>query len=363
MRRLPFTLFVIAIISGCMPLQAANVQSFTMDSSHFYSLYPEQQALSDQFSATVNSPPTPVDKPQRRPVQVTMLLFGRAQTLKNHSLVNAFQRRMSELKIDYRLETFYGQRNHYDAAEYAKLKRSRPDYLIITELDIVQSRYVEQVLREGHPKVIFYDMATPLSNWQNHPPFMYIGFDKAKIVNMLVSYLHRQLPRHARIAAFLADSTALGDQRCDAFLDAMAAINRPIQRIQTMESSVQRAKKAARRLLAANSVDFIFSCTQNISDGVASAIQAFPSAGVKTNSWGFSSNELSNLTSQRTLVSTLFRWDDLAIAIAEGIKGDLEGEAVPKLYIAQASLISSDLDAESLKLLIRRAYRYSGAAL
>lgn len=363
MRRLPFKLFVIAIISWLMPLHAANVQSFTMDSHHFYSLNPEQQVLNEQFSAIVNSPPDAIEIAQRRPVHISMLLFGRADTLRNHSLIHAFQRRMAELKIDYRLEIFYGQRNHYDVAEYNKLKRSRPDYLIVTELDMVQSRYLEQVLRDRQPKVIFYDMATPLSNWQNHAPFMYIGFDKVKMVNTLVSYLNRQLPKQARITAFLAESGTLGERRCDAFLDAMTAVNRPIQEVQVMDGSQQSAQEAARRLLKGKSVDFIFSCTQTISDGVVSAIKAIPNSAVQTNSWGFSHHELVNLTSQRVLVSTLYRWDDLAIAIAEGIKGDIEGETVPKLYIAQASLISSDLDSESLKLLIRRAYRYSGAAL
>ncbi|REG81043.1 substrate-binding domain-containing protein [Marinomonas pollencensis] len=363
MRRLPFKLFVIVMIGWLIPLQAANVQSFTMDSHHFYSLFPAQQSLSEQFSAVINAPPDPVDILQRRPVHITILLFGRANNLKNLSLVDAAQRRLNELKIDYRLETVYGKRNHYDVIEYEKLKRSRPDYVVMTELDMVQSRYIEQLLRDTHVKVIFYDMATPLSNWQYHAPFMYVGFDKIKVVNMLVSYLHRQLPAKAKIAAFLADSSALGDLRCDAFLDAMAALNRPIQSIQTMDSTRQSGRAAARVLLEAKSVDFIFSCTQNISDGVVSALKEFPNQKVRTNSWGFSDNELSNLTSQRVLVSTLFRWDDLAIAIAEGIKSDIEGEPVPKLYMARASLISSGLDLDSLKLLIGRAYRYSGEGL
>lgn len=360
MRRLPFKLFVIVMIGWLMPLQAANVQSFTMDSTHFYFLHPAQQSLSQQFSTVVNAPPNPIDDPQRRPVHITILLFGRANTLKNLSLVDATQRRLNELKIDYRLDTVYGKRNQYDGIEYDKLKRSRPDYVVITELDMVQSRYIEELLRDTHVKVIFYDMATPLSNWQYHAPFMYVGFDKIKIVDMLVSYLHRQLPPKATIAALLTDSSALGDLHCDAFLDAMAALNRPIQNIQTIDSTSQSGRAAARILLKEKSADFIFSCTQNISDGVVAALKEFPSEKVQTNSWGFSDNELSNLTSQRVLVSTLFRWDDLAIAIAEGIKSDIEGETAPKLYVARASLISSGLDEESLKLLINRAYRYSG---
>ncbi|MEL0635157.1 substrate-binding domain-containing protein [Marinomonas sp. TI.3.20] len=347
-----------------MPLYAANVQPFVMDSAHFYALYPGQWSLSEKFAGTVNSPPIPLKIQQRRPIQISILLSDQTKSPKNRSLLSAFNHRMKELKINYRLDVLYGKRNHYDAAEYDKLKQSRPDYLIITDLDLVQSRYIEKMLRDDRTKIIFYGMSTPLTNWQNHSPFMYIGFDQVKAVDSLVSYLHRQLPSTARVAAFVVDSGYLGDRRCNTFLDAMAKENRSIQLVQTMHNDKQSALKYAQVLLKKKSIDFIFSCTQNISDGVVTAIkESSSSMKVQTNSWGLSKDEVANLKSHLVLVSTFFAWDDLAIAAAEAIKKGMEGETAPELYIARASLVSTDIDPESLNLMMQRVFRYSAVVL
>lgn len=363
-RFLVIKLFVIAIISWIMPIYATNVQSFIMETSHFYDLHPEQRPLSERFSATVHSPPAPIVAPQSRPVRVSMLLFSPSTSPRNYSLLSAFKRRMAELKIDYRLDVFYSNHAYFDAKIYEQLQSSKADYLILTGLDLVQSRYIEKILRGGSPKIIFYGLATPLLHWQNHSPFMYIGFDQTKIIDTLASYLHRQLPMKANIAAFILDSGDLGDSRCNAFLDAMANEKRTIQFVKTMPNNKESAFKATQALLKDKSIDFVFSCTQNISDGVVAALKSSaPSAETKTNSWGQSDNEVANVIGHRVLVSALFIWDDLAIAVAEGIKGDIEGEVMPKLYIARASLMSTELDAESLNLMMEQAFHYSAVTL
>lgn len=364
MRRLTILkLYLIVIMSWAITGYAANVQPYIMDSSHFYALSPNQHPLSEQFATIVNSPPTPLNVTQTRPVKIIVLLSGEPNSVQNHSLLTAFTKRMQELKIQYQLIRFQVPEEKFDAKVFAQIKRDKADYLLVTKLDLVQSRYVEQVLLGGSTKVILYNMATPFWNWQNHSPLMYVGFDQVKAVDMLASYLDRQLPKNANIAAFVVRSGYIADRRCDAFLDAMAREKRVVEQVRVLPDDKQSAYQEGLALLQQQRTDFVFSCTQNISDGVIAAIKQskWPRA-LQTNSWGLSEQEVDNLSAHRALVSVVFMWDDLAIAVAEGIKKNMEGEALPKLYIARSALMSSELDLESLKLMMQQAFRYSAVS-
>lgn len=364
MRRLTILkLYLIVIMSWAITCYAANVQPYIMDSSHFFALSPNQHPLSEQFATIVNSPPIPLNISQKKPVKIIILLSGAPSSVQNHSLLKAFTQRMAELKIHYQLIKLQVPQEGLDAKIFAQIKHDKADYLVVTKLDLVQSRYVEQVLLAGSTKVMLYNMATPLWNWQNHSPLSYVGFDQVKAVEMLASYLDRQLPQKTKIAAFIVRSGYMGERRCDAFLDAMAKEKRVVEQVRVVADDQQSAYQAGLALLQQQKTDFVFSCTQNISDGVIAAIKQskWPRA-LQTNSWGLSEQEVDNLSAHRALVSVVFMWDDLAIAIAEEIKKDMEGEAPPKLYIARSALMSSELDLESLKLTMQQAFRYSAVS-
>lgn len=346
------------------PAKAANVRPILIDTNAFYQQAPDQRPLSEQFATKINSPPILLSRPQEAPIQVAVLLNSDVEDLINQTFLLAFKRRMAELRIEYQLEIYTStkanQNDRADLDAYNKIRETKPDYLIVTGLDIVQSRAIEWILRSAKTKVIFYDLATPLKSWVNHSPLMYIGVDQIKATQMLASYLDRQLPDNAKIAALILSSGYLEQMRCNVFLDEMTKYHRPVIRIQTVPDSEIGALRAARKLFKHIRPDFVFSCTQNISNGVVQAIDENTLLkSVQTNSWGLSRQDVDNLTRKRLLVSMLFMWDDLSIAVAEAIKGDMEEQTMPTLFTGRATLMPAELDPESLRLMRLQAFRYS----
>ncbi|WP_111638027.1 type 1 periplasmic-binding domain-containing protein [Marinomonas shanghaiensis] len=361
MRRL--CAFVVWVTLGCAvpPTQAASMALDLMDSRDFYQLIPRQGPLAEQFSTIVSSPPSPIRVSQKNAVRIALLLFGDVDSIENRSLLVAFRKRMRELNIDYRLDT-YTDKSEWDGdlTSYLKITDSSPDYVVVTKLGSVQRRFLERFLRSGKPKVILYNFASPLTHWINHPPLMYIGFDQKKATSMLASYLDRQLPAGARISALILPPSYLGYVRCDLFLDEMQKYKRRVERILEVPDDKQEAFVAAKTLLKEGNTDFIFSCAQGISEGVVAALQTSGEHLLtQTNTWGVTLSGLADLESRRVKVSVLFMKDDLAIAVAEAIKLDLEGRNMPNLYVANATLMPAELDSESLRLMMLQAHHYS----
>ncbi|QUX93633.1 hypothetical protein CYL31_20460 [Marinomonas sp. A3A] len=355
--------FVIWIVLGSLAFtaQAANMALDLMDSHDFYQSTPRQGPLAEQFTTIVNSPPNPIRVSQKRAVRIALLLFGDANSLENRSLLVTFRKRMRELSIDYRLDTYTdGFESDNDLASYFKMADAQPDYIIMTKLGSVQRRFLERFLRSGKPKIILYDFASPLTHWMNHPPLMYIGFDQKKATTMLASYLERQLPPETTISALVLPTGYLGHMRCDLFLDEMMKYNRRVSHIRAVSDDKVSAFEAAQALLKDNPSDFIFSCSQNISEGVVAALKAqgFDSQ-IQTNAWGLSSNGIADLESRKVKANVLFMRDDLSIAVAEAIKLDLEGKNMPNLYVANSTLMPAELDTDSLRLMVQQAYHYS----
>ncbi|RBP85319.1 hypothetical protein EBI01_01585 [Marinomonas rhizomae] len=361
MRRLR-SFFIWVVLTGItFSVQAANMTLDLMDSQDFYELMPRQGPLAEQFTTIVNSPPNPMRVSQKRAVRIALLLFGDMNSLENRSILVTFRKRMRELNIDYRLDTYNDSfEPERDLTAYFKMADAQPDYIIMTKLGSMQRRFLERFLRLSRPKVILYNFASPLTHWMNHPPLMYIGFDQKKATIMLASYLDRQLAKDTKISALVLPAGYLGHMRCDLFLDEMAKYNRHISRIRAISDDKASGFKAAQELLKESSPDFIFSCSQSISEGVVAAIQAEGvSSQVQTNAWGLSVNGISDFKSRKVKASVLFMEDDLSIAVAEAIKLDLEGRNMPNLYIANSMLVPAELDSESLRLMVQQAHHYS----
>ncbi|NLQ17280.1 substrate-binding domain-containing protein [Marinomonas sp. M1K-6] len=354
--------FVIWLVLGCsaFTLQAASMALDLMSSQDAYQSIPRLRALAEQFTTIVNSPPNPLRVAQKKPVRIALLLFGDAQSIDNKALLVSFKRRMRELGIDYRLDTYLDQRaDEQDYEPYFKIEAAQPDYLVVTTFGSMQRRFLERFLRTGKTKVILYDFASPLTHWVNHPPLMYIGFDQQKATRMLASYLDRQLPPASRISALVLPDGYLGHVRCDVFLDEMVRYKRHVSRVLVVPDDKQQAYEAAQLLLADQPADFIFSCAQGISDGVIAALNERGESAIQTNAWGGAVKWVAGLQVKTVKVNMLFRKDDLSIAVAESIKLDLEGRNMPTLFMAHSALIPAELDAESLRLMMQQAHHYS----
>ncbi|AEF56415.1 substrate-binding domain-containing protein [Marinomonas posidonica] len=360
MRRLLLILCLnLASVSG--PLLAASFAEEVMTEQSFFQLLPQQSPLSEQFTTLVNSPPNPLRISQQEPIRVVFLLFGDVDGWQNRLMLRAFKKRMRELGVVYRLDT-YVDRSGYgtDFIAHLPVIEMESDYIIATQFNASLRRLFERFLIQGQGKLILFDFATPIVHWLPRPPLMYVGFDQFKTVQMLASYLDRQLSSTARISALVLPESYLGQMRCDGFLDEMNRYGREVESIYIVADDVQQAAKRTETLLSNQETDFIFSCSQNIAAGVLQVLRKNEAYNrVQTNVWGAFSAQLVELKGHHIKANTLFYWDDLSIAIAEAIKLDLEGRNLPNLYMARSPLLPEDIDPESLGLMLQQAYHYS----
>lgn len=361
MQRMCAFILLVTLGSFASSTQAANMVLNLIDEHDFYQAIPSQSPLTEQFTTMVNSPPIPIRVAQRSPVRIAVMLFGDMDSIDNEALLLSFELRMRELNIDYRLDTYVDSSEYEkDFTPYFKMEADQPDYIVMTKLGFIQRRFLERFLHLGKPKVILYDFASPLTHWMRYPPLMYIGFDQGLATKKLASYLDRQLPVETSISALVLPESYLGHARCDLFLDEMTRFGRRINLIRVVSDNKEEAFHVAQALLEEETAGFIFSCSQNISEGVVAALKEEKlSPIVQTNAWGLSLNGLSDLKSKRVKVSMFFMKDNLSVAVAEAIKLDIEGRNVPNLYIANATLVSENLDSESLKLMVDKIYQYS----
>ena len=361
MHRLRIFLVFLFLGSTCLTVQAANMALNLMDSHDYYQLSPRQGPLAEQFTTIINSPPSPIRITQKNAIRIALFLFGDEDAIENKALQMTLRKRMRELGIDYRLDVYLGRNhNETDFSAYLKIAATPPDYIVMTKLGFVQRRFLERFLRAGKTKVILYDFASPLTHWMNHSPLMYIGFDQKRATTRLASYLDRQFPSETTISALVLPEGYLGHSRCDLFLDEMLKYNRHVSRIRVVADDKQQAFEAAKVFLKETPTDFIFSCSQNISEGVVAALEeSVAGSKTQTNAWGLSPNGIEDLVNRNVKVTVLFMKDNLSIAVAEAIKLDLEGKNMPTLYVANSTLMPAELDSESLRLMVQQAYQYS----
>ena len=340
---------------------AASLADQVLTEQAFFQLQPQQSPLSEQFSALVNSPPNPLRVSQQEPIRVVFLLFGERDAWHNQLALSAFRQRMRELGIVYRLDTYIDRTGSgVDFIPHLDVMVADSDYIVATKMSLGLKRIYERFLLANKSKLILFDFAAPIRHWLLEPPLIYLGFDQTKAVQLLASFLDRQLPRQTVMSALVLADDYLGQMRCDHFIDEMQRYGRAIADLYVIENDQQQAFLRTQSLLArSDRPDFIFSCTQNIAKGVLQALQEQPNLPVQTNVWGPFNDSVGDITSAQVKAITLLYWDDVAIAIAEAIKLDLEGRNSANLYMARSSLVPGDIDRETLSLMLQQAYHYS----
>ncbi|MCV2402134.1 hypothetical protein OFY17_04450 [Marinomonas sp. C2222] len=360
MRRIFFYFFGVIFSALCVPAYGEDFSLSVIDGEDFYNRYPSQAPLAEQFSAIISSPPVPIRIVQSEPVRIAVLLFGRLDSIENRAMLRTFRQRMREVGIEYRLDTYVVDDQDDKITPYFEVQKAQPDYLIVTKMGFLQRRFIEGFLPSSHTKVIVYGFASPLLHWLDSPPLMYIGFNQHQATKTLASFLERNLSEGEAISALVLSDSYLGRERCDLFLDEMRRYGRSINPIFVLRDDKSKALKLARDLLKTQKSGFVFGCSQALSEGVLEAIQEEGvSSTVTTNAWNLSFNSIDYLQTKKAMVNVLFMKDALSVAATEAIKLDLEDRNLPSLYMARFMVVTSDLDSDSLQLVIEEAYPYS----
>ena len=329
--------------------------------------HPEQAALMNSFSKQVHAPATPANRQQSRPARVAVIYPALQSSDYWRRSLLSFEQRLKGIGLTYELKTFLSRPSIDAPLQSQQLSEAlqwNPDYLVFTLETVRQRRLIEQILAKGHPKLILQNITTPLTNWQSHRPFLYVGFDHAQGTRLLSDWMLKKVNYKADYLMLYFSPGYISEMRGDTFA-AEAARHEGVQQVAQYFTNGDRTKayKATHRALEKHpSINMIYANSTDIALG---ALDALGEKGLEDkvllNGWGGGSNEL-NVLSQGKLDVTVMRMnDDNGIAMAEAIKLDLDGKAdqVPHIFAGDIRLLHSGTSTQEVSELKREAFRLS----
>lgn len=332
--------------------------------SDYLEAYPEQKILTKKLADSVGKAPVPIEKIQEEPVRISVVYPGEQESDYWRRNIQAFELRLEELGINYSLEQIFTRPNAESRDQNLFLNKALKrdtDYLIFTLDTGRHKKFIEHVLYNSDVKLILQNITTPVKSWVDKQPFLYAGFDHLLGSQMLADYFKKILPNGAKYSVLYFSQGYVSDARGDTFIEAMRT--EPRFKIQssyytkaTKESSYHAALAAIEKT---PDLDFLYACSTDVALGAIEAIQQTGSDHIKVNGWGGGSAELDAISSGAMDVTVMRMNDDTGIAMAEAIKWDVEGKAVPIVYSGSFELVTKLDDIEKINRLKKRAFRYS----
>jgi autoinducer 2-binding protein LuxP len=334
----------------------------------FQALYPREAIVAERFAERVGNPAESRPSAFAKPVRIAVIYPGLQASDYWRRSVLSLQSRLREIGVPHEIDSHFtrpGSEIREQARLIAQALTQDPDYLVFT-LDAFRHRViVEQLISGGRPKVILQNITTPLRSWGKAQPFFYVGFDHTEGTRLLIDHiLADRMPDLTDFAILYGPPGYVSSARGDSFRAALA--ERPEKNLVAsyyVGFDREKARVAARALLENNpEVDFIYSCSTDIALGVIDAIESLGLQGkVQTNGWGGGSQELEEIAKGRLAVTVMRMNDDNGVAMADAIALDQLGRSddVPLVYSGDFVLVGQNQDAETIKALKNRAFRYS----
>jgi len=328
---------------------------------------PAQPPLMQQFSRLVHSAPTQLQVPQQRPAKIAVIYPALQSSDYWHRSLTSFEHRLQQASLQYELKTFFSRPSIDAPLQSQQLNEAlqwKPDYLVFTLETVRQRRLIEQVLAKGTPKLILQNITTPLTGWQSHRPFIYVGFDHAQGSRLLADWMLKKANYQANYLMLYFSPGYISKMRGDTFAAEAARYPGVRQVAQYFTNGDQRkAYKATHRALGKYpEINMIYANSTDIALG---ALQALKELGqenkVLLNGWGGGSSELEVLEANGLDVTVMRMNDDNGIAMAEAIKLDIEGKgaSVPHIFAGDIKLLHNQTSATQISDLTKEAFRLS----
>lgn len=281
--------------------------------------------------------------------------------------IDSFKGRMDEIGLPYTVTEFSTRSN-----ESRKLKESvqlalqtKPHYLVVTPTDEGNKAVISRLLVNKNIKAIIQNTTLPKEEWQETPPFLYVGFDHTIGTEKIAEeYMQRFAGRNDVKYAVLywVPGSEVSKLRGDFFNTVIS--ERTTFKLMAefyTDGSSEWAKKAALKVLKSHpDIDFIYACSTDVAFGALAALeQTGLEKKILVNGWGGGSSELDSILSGGLDFTVMRMNDDNGVAMAEAIRLDLEGKVPPLVYSGEMVTVtqnSQQADVDSLK---RKAFRYS----
>jgi autoinducer 2-binding protein LuxP len=331
----------------------------------YLSTHPEQTELMARFTHQVQEPAAAIESPQAEPVKIALVYPGNQQSDYWRLSAKVFQSRLKELKINYQLETYFTQPSQevgLQESHIAKALANDPDYLVYTLDSPRQRRIVERLLTRVKPKLILQNITTPVRVWGAVQPLLYVGFDHLEGTTLLARYLFSERPlKPEKIAVLFRNRGYVSTMRGDSFIALMQENGAELLSSYYTQANRESARVAALDALSRHpQLDFIYACATDLSLGALDALRETGRLGqVGVNGWGGGPAELEALARKELELTVMRMNDENGVAMAEAIKNDLEGRAVPQVYSGSFEIVTRKDSSATIEALRRKAFYYS----
>ena len=363
MKRL-LMLLGLAVFSAPALSHGTHVLNGYWEYQDYLSKFPEQKALTDKMIEAVQNHPVPLRKIQDEPITISVVYPG--QQISDYWVRNieAFEKRLDKLRINYQINQVFTRVNADITQQSISLQEAienKTDYLIFT-LDTTRHRkFIEHVLTSTDTKLILQNITTPVRSWADRQPFMYVGFDHATGSLKLAEYFKSNSKSDSQYSVLYRSEGYISGARGDTFIhDVNTDTNFALKSSFYTKSDKESGYQAAKISIAKDKdLDFIYACATDVALGAADAIRE-SGRDILLNGWGGGSAELEAIERGDLDVTVMRMNDDTGIAMAEAIKWDLTGLAVPTVYSGDFELVTKEDSPERISELKQRAFRYSG---
>ena len=321
---------------------------------------PIQKPLMRHFEETVQKDAVVLNQPHKK-IKISILYPGNQMTDYWKRSQQSFEERMKELNISYEINAIFVDENDVKMLQN-KLKeilRLESDYLFFTLNIDGHKKLISQIINQQKPKLILQNITTPLKEWGQNQPFMYVGFDHIEGTKLLAHYFQTKFPSGSKYLMLYHNQGYVSQMRGDSFINMVNNIYHLDGSFYTYVNK-DVAKKIVLDYKNIDQIDFIYSCSTDISIGASEALDQLKLQNkIVINGWGGGTTEL-EMIEKKTLDVTVMRMnDDNGVAMAEAIKLDLLHQKVPLIYSGKFEIVDTTTSKEHIEQLKQRAFRYS----
>ncbi len=326
---------------------------------------PKQATILSNFEKLIKSDAKEISVKQKKKVKIALVYPDLQISDYWRRSILALKKRLTESKIDYELELIpapTGSGKNESSKEIIEAVKKGPDYLIFTLNINEHSKLVNQILSYSSIKLILLNITTPLKSWGNKQPFFYAGFDHELGTQILIDDIKKKLPNGGDFIVLYHSEGYVSRMRGDYAIKQLLKDKKwnLVSRYYT-DGQGSNAEIALKDFFSRKKkVDLVVSCSTDIS---LAARKFKKNSPFLLNGWGGGTAELDSIKNDREGIDlTVMRInDDSAIATAEAIKLDLQGDSqkVPLVYSGEMVLVDKTTSPEKMNSLEERAFRYS----
>jgi autoinducer 2-binding protein LuxP len=359
------SVFLFSFSASAAPVSVtADVLSEYWGYQEFLQRFPAQKQLTDKLTKAVVQPVVPLVGSQNKIVNISVIYPGKQVSDYWRRNLIAFEARLNQLNIKYRVSQIFTRPNADMSQQSQFLNQalhSGADYLIFTLDTGRHKKFIEHALHNSDTKLILQNITTPLVKWENHQPFMYVGFDHTIGSQILADYFKVNFEAPVKYGVLYFSPGYISDVRGDTFIHA---INQGkgffLQSAYYTHADKPSAYQATLKLVGDHpDLDFIYACSTDVALGAVEALKELQREDIVVNGWGGGSAELEAIRRGDLGVTVMRMNDDTGVAMAEAIKWDIQGKPVPTVYSGSFELVTSGSSEERIEQLEMQAFRYS----